>query len=111
MNRLDSILEGIHGAPDDVDNLAAKIGIDPSLVEMAIRTLSETHQAGGDTVSMAAARTGIDASILRRIIAEIGGEGSLGHFANALAKESGAGAQQSARPAVTDIATGLFGKR
>lgn len=107
MSRLDGILKDLGGAPDDVDNLAAKVGVDPALAEMAIRLLSETHQMGGDTVTLAAARTGIEPSVLREIVDQIGGEGSLGHFTMALSHD---GERSAAKPA-TDLATGLFGKR
>ena len=38
----------------------------------------------GDTVELAAARTGLDASVLTQIVQQIGGEGSLSEFANAI---------------------------
>lgn len=84
MSILDGILKNIGGAPDDVVNLAAKVGLDPALVEKAIAALGQTHQMEGDTVDLAAAKTGLDASALTQIVQQIGGEGSLTKFANML---------------------------
>lgn len=84
MSMLDDILRGIGGAPDDVANLAEKVGIDPQLAAKAIAALSQTHQMQGDTVELASVRTGLDAGILSQIVEQIGGEGSLTEFANAI---------------------------
>lgn len=50
MRMLDGILKNISGAPDDVVNLASKIGIDPAMAEKAIAALGMTHAMDGDTV-------------------------------------------------------------
>lgn len=84
MSLLDGILKNIGGAPDDVTNLAAKVGIDPALAEKAIAVLGQTHQMEGDTVELASAKTGIDTAVLAQIVQQIGGEGSLASFANML---------------------------
>lgn len=84
MSMLDGILRNIAGSPDDVVNLAQRVGIDPAVAERAIATLGQTHQMQGDTVELAAARTGLDASVLTQIVQQIGGEGSLSEFANAI---------------------------
>lgn len=84
MSMLDGILKNIGGAPDDIANLAAKVGLDPKTVEKAVATLGQTHQMQGDTVDLAAARTGLDAGTLSTIVEQIGGEGSLTEFANAI---------------------------
>lgn len=81
MSMLDGILKNVGGAPDDVANLASKVGIDPGLAEKAIAVLSRTHQMEGDTVELASERTGLDTGLLSQIVAQIGGEGSLGEFA------------------------------
>jgi hypothetical protein len=67
----------------DIKNLAAKVGIDPAMVETAIAGLAAGHAAPTDTVETAAANTGIDAGILQQIVGHIGGEGSLASFATA----------------------------
>ena len=84
MSLLDGILKNIGGAPDDIANLAAKVGLDPKMVEKAVATLGQTHQMEGDTVELAAAKTGLDTGVLGKIVEQIGGEGSLGEFANAI---------------------------
>ena len=84
MSILDGILKNIGGAPDDVVNLASKLGIDPKMAEMAIAALGKTHQMDGDTVTLAAEKTGMSPDILNQVVAAIGGEGSLAHFASML---------------------------
>lgn len=84
MSLLDGILKNIGGAPDDVANLAEKVGMDPGMVEKAIGVLGQTHQMEGDTVELASAKTGIDAGSLSKIVEHIGGEGSLTNFASML---------------------------
>ncbi len=84
MSMLDGILRNIAGSPDDVANLAEKVGIDPAIAERAIATLGQTHQMQGDTVELASARTGLDTDVLSQIVQQIGGEGSLSEFANAI---------------------------
>ncbi|MBC2668705.1 hypothetical protein ACFOON_15450 [Novosphingobium piscinae] len=82
-----SMLDGILGQVTqnvDVANLAAKVGLDPALAEKAIAALGAAHQAPEDTVSLAASKTGIDPAILQQIVGHIGGEGSLGQFAQLL---------------------------
>ena len=82
MSMFDTILKGIGGAPDDVANLAEKVGIDPSMAEKAIAALGHAHQLEGDTVEAAAAKTGLPKGTLNQIVEQIGGEGSLMAFAN-----------------------------
>lgn len=84
MSILDEVLKGIAGAPDDVVNLAEKVGISPAVAERAIAALGHSHQMQGDTVELASAQTGIDPSVLSSIVGHIGGEGSLTHFASLL---------------------------
>lgn len=84
MSLFDSILKGIGGAPDDIGNLAAKVGIDSGMAEKAIAALGEAHQMEGDTVELAAAKTGLDTGKISEIVAQIEGEGSLMEFANAI---------------------------
>lgn len=106
MSILDGILKNIGGAPDDVVNLAAKIGIDPAMAEQAIAALGKTHQLDGDTVTLAAEKTGLSPDILNQIVAAIGGEGSLSHFASMLDRDGDGNPVDD----VMDMAKGLFGK-
>lgn len=84
MSILDGILKNIGGAPDDVVNLAKQLGIDPAMAETAIAALGKTHQMDGDTVTLAAEKTGLSPDILNKVVTAIGGEGSLTHFASML---------------------------
>lgn len=106
MSILDGILKNIGGAPDDVVNLAAKIGIDPKMAEQAIAALGKTHQMDGDTVQLAAEKTGLNPEILSQIVAAIGGEGSLTQFASILDRDGDGNPINDA----LGMAKGLFGK-
>ena len=82
-----SLLDGILGQVTqnvDIANLAAKVGLDPAMAEKAITALGAAHQAPEDTVGLAASQTGIDRAILQQVVQHIGGEGSLGQFAELL---------------------------
>lgn len=68
----------------DVKNLAAKVGIDPEQAETAIAALAAGHHAPTDTLSTAAANSGLDKGVLGQIMEHIGGEGALAGFATAL---------------------------
>ena len=83
MGIFDSIL-GQVGQHADVGNLASKLGIDPALAEKAIAALGQSHAEPGDTIAGAAAKTGLDAGVLGKIVEQIGGEGSLGQYAQML---------------------------
>lgn len=79
MSLFDQILGAAHNHPT-VKNMADKLGIDPSTAEKAIAALTEAHHEDGDTVELAAAKTGIDASVLNSVREQVGGEGSLAKF-------------------------------
>lgn len=83
MSLFDSILGQVAGNVD-VKNLAAKVGLDPAMAENAIAALAAGHQSPNDTITTAAASSGIDASKLQEIVGHIGGEGSLASFASML---------------------------
>lgn len=68
----------------DVANMAAKLGIDPAMAEKAIAALGEAHHQDGDTVDLAAARTGLDAGVLNQVMEHVGGEGALARFGQIL---------------------------
>ena len=83
MAMFDNILGKVSGHPE-LANMAGKLGLDQAMVEKAVAALGEAHQAPGDTVEAAAAKTGLDAGVLSQIVEQIGGEGSLGRFAQML---------------------------
>ena len=114
---LDAILKNIAGSPDDVVNLAAKVGIDPAMAEKAIAAHGQAHTMQGDTVELASAKTGLDKGTLAQIVQQIGGEGSLTEFANAIKNDPGSIAHLLDRDGdgnplndVMGMAKGLFGK-
>lgn len=118
MSILDGILKNIGGAPDDVANLAAKVGIDPALAEKAVAALGQSHQMEGDTVELASVKTGLDTGVLSQIVEQIGGEGSLTQFASAIKDDPSAlmgllDRDGDGNPLndIADIASGLFGKK
>ncbi len=106
MSILDGILKNIGGAPDDVVNLAKQIGIDPAMAEQAIAALGKTHQLDGDTVTLAAEKTGISPDVLNQIVTSIGGEGSLTQFAAMLDRDGDGNPIDD----IMDMAKGLLGK-
>jgi len=57
------------------------------MAEQAIAALGKTHQLDGDTVTLAAEKTGLSPDILNQIVGAIGGEGSLTQFASMLDKD------------------------
>lgn len=78
-----SLFDQILGAAQDhptVKNMAEKIGIDAADAEKAIAALTESHHEDGDTVQLAAAKTGLSAGVLNQVMEQVGGEGSLGRF-------------------------------
>ena len=118
MSMFDDILKNIAGSPDDIANLAAKVGIDPGLAEKAVAVLGQTHQMNGDTVELAAAKTGLDSGTLTSIVEQIGGEGSLMQFAEAIKNDPSSLMGMLDRDGdgnpmddVADMAKGLFGKK
>lgn len=118
MSILDSIFSQF-GQNVDVGNMAEKLGLDKSVAEKAIAALGQSHQEAGDTIEGAAAKTGLDSGILSQIVQHIGGEGSLGEFANILKDNPQASGllgmldrDGDGNPLndITGMAKGLFGK-
>jgi hypothetical protein len=69
--------------------MAEKLGIDQEQAEQAIAALTEAHQQQGDTVSLAADRTGLSSDTLQRVVDQIGGEGSLTQFSQMIESDHG----------------------
>jgi hypothetical protein len=119
MGIFDSIL-GQLGEHADVGNLASKLGIEPAMAEKAIAALGQSHGEPGDTIAGAAAKTGLDAGTLNSIVQQIGGEGSLGKYAQMLQDNPIASgllgkldADGDGNPIndIVGMASGLFGKK
>ena len=90
MGMLDGLLGQVAGNVD-IQSLAARLGLTPEQVEQGVQALGAAHAAPGDTVTTAAAATGLPADKLQQMIEHIGGEGALGRFAGLLQAEGGAG--------------------
>lgn len=119
MGLLDGILKQVAGSPDTVASLAEKVGIDPGLAEKAVAALGQAHNETGDTIDLAAAKTGIDAGTIGSIIQQIGGEGSLGAIASMMKDHPQAAnimemldrdGDGNPLDDIADMAKGLFGK-
>ena len=74
-----------------VQNLAANVGMTPEQVEQAVAALGQAHASEGDTVTTAAAQTGLPQDKLQEIVGHIGGEGALGRFASLLQEDGATG--------------------
>lgn len=83
MSLFDSIL-GQVGGNLDIGGIASKFGIDPSMAEQAVQALGKAHVEPGDTISGAAAATGLDSGMLGQLASHLGGEGGLGALAGLL---------------------------
>jgi len=84
MGILDGLLGQLGSDNADLTNLAAKVGLSPEHVQMAVQALAKFHPMDVDTAEGAAAETGIPTDKLQEIIGHIGGEGALGRYASML---------------------------
>ena len=105
MALFDQLLGAAHDHPT-VKNMADKLGISPADAEKGIAALGEAHHEPGDTVGLAAQKTGLDADTLERIVEQIGGEGSLARFTQILDKDHNGNPFDD----LAGLAGGLFGK-
>ncbi len=107
MGLLDGLLGQVAGNVD-IAGLAQKVGLSPEQAEQAVAALAQAHPQPGDTVEAASAQTGLPTEALQQIVAHIGGEGSLGRFAEMLGAQGGAGGILGS---LGGMAAGLFGKK
>lgn len=85
MSVFNDIMKRVSGSPDDITSLAEKVGISPDQAEQAVAALGQAHQMEGDTVELAASKTGIDKGVMATIVEQVGGEGSLMEYAREIA--------------------------
>ena len=106
MGMLDGIL-GSLGGNTVLDNLAAKVGLSPEQVQSAISALGAAHPQEGDTVTTAAASTGLSVETLQQIVGHLGGEGALASVAGMLDKDGDGSPVND----ITNMIGGFFGKK
>lgn len=120
MSFLDGILKQVGGSPDSIADLAAKVGIDPKMVEKGLAALGQSHAEEGDTVELAAEKTGMDTGALGSIMEKLGGEGALNDMVGKLGGAGGLGSLTAMLDKDGDgnviddlkgMASGLFGKK
>lgn len=75
MGMLDGILAQIGG--DQVAAIAGKVGLSEDQVKMAMEALGQAHPQPGDTVTTAAAATGLSVESLTQLVSHMGGENAL----------------------------------
>jgi hypothetical protein len=107
MSMLDGILGQLAGNAT-VAGLAARVGLTPAEIEMALAALAAAHAAPTDTVPTAAAQSGLPENKLQEILSHLGGEGALGGLAGMLAQNGAGGA--GAGGGLGGMLGGLFGK-
>ncbi len=94
MGILDGLMGQIEGQAAGA--IAAKMGIDPQMAQMAISALTQAHPQPGDTVQAAAAQTGMPTDMLSSIMGHLGGEGGLGALIGQMSGAAAAPAQAAA---------------
>ena len=121
MSILDSIMQQVAGSPDNVASLAQQMGIDPAMAEKAVAALTQSHPEDGDTIELAAQKTGFDMSALSGIVSSLGGEGALGAIASGMQNQEGGlsglmsvldqDGDGNALDDIADMASNFFGKK
>lgn len=106
MGMLDGILGSLGGNPM-IENLAAKVGLSPEQVQSAIAALGAAHPQEGDTVTAAAASTGLPADALQQILGHLGGEGALASVAGMLDRDGDGSPVND----ITSMIGGFFNKK
>lgn len=108
MGLLDGLLGQLAGNAE-VANLAAKVGLTQEQLQMALQALGQAHPAPGDTVTTAAAQSGLSPVILSQIVGHLGGENALGPLAAMLGQQGGA--EGGLAGGLGGLAGSFFGKR
>jgi hypothetical protein len=103
---LDGIL-GSLGGNAVIENLAAKVGLSPEQVQSAVAALGAAHPQEGDTVTAAAASTGLPIDTLQELLGHLGGEGALASVTGLLDRDGNG----SPLNEITDMIGGFFSKK
>lgn len=106
MGMLDGLLGQLGGA-DKIADLAAKVGLSEEQVKTAMAALGKAHPEPGDTVSDAAATTGLSMDKLQDLVGQIGGENALGKISSMIDRDGDGNPLND----LTSIAGSLFGKK
>lgn len=106
MGMLDGLL-GQLGGTDKIADLAAKVGLSEEQVKTAMAALGQAHPEAGDTVSDAAATTGLSMDKLQDLVSQIGGENALGKISSMIDRDGDGNPLND----LTSIAGSLFGKK
>jgi len=89
MSMLDGILKNVPVGADSIGAIAEKLGMDPALVEKGVAALGKSHDEDGDTVELAAEKSGLDSGALGDIVNQLGGEGGLGKVSEMFSSDDG----------------------
>lgn len=89
MSILDTTLARTPGASDTVLALSKELGMDAAAVEKALMVLTHSYTSEGDTMTLAAAKTGLDKATLTSIVTALGGEAALAALADNLSSGLG----------------------
>ena len=84
MSILDATLARTSAKADTILDLSKELSMDAALVEKAVMVLAQTSISTGDTIELAAKRTGLPSETLTKISAAVGDETALSEIANAL---------------------------
>lgn len=108
MGILDGLMGQIEGSA--AAEIAAKMGIDPSIAQTALAALAQAHPQPGDTVEAAAASSGLSPDLLNTVVGHLGGEGGLGALVGSLGGAvQPAGEGEAAAPAAGGGLGGIVG--
>ena len=84
MSIIDASLARTSGAATSVLGLAKDLSLDPATVEKAVMALAYARVSAGDTLSVAASRTGASTETLSKVSSAVGGDEALGEIADDL---------------------------
>lgn len=86
MGLLDGLLGQLGGA-GQIAELAGKVGLSQEQVQTAMAALGQAHAEPGDTVTSAAAATGLSADTLTSLVSQIGGENALANISGMIDRD------------------------